>query len=176
MSPTPDLQALREAIEAVDRRVLEVLRERMGLADGIASAKLEQASPLRDRPREEHVLQRVRHLAVELGIDAHEIERLYRLILEMSVARQQGYLASLDTLPLRIAYQGVEGSNSHLAAQRRYAGRPGGALLAGYETFRGAADAVRDGQADVALLPIENSTAGSINETYDLLSEDALSI
>src|SRR4030095_15618244 len=113
MSSGGDLQGLREAIEAVDRRLLELLRERMGLAERIAAAKLEQASPLRDRPREEHVLQRVRHLAVELGIDAHEIERLYRLILEMSVARQQGYLASLHTPPLRVAYQGVTGSDSH---------------------------------------------------------------
>jgi chorismate mutase/prephenate dehydratase len=176
MDPGGDLPGLREAIEALDRRLLELLRERMGLAERIAAAKLEQASPLRDRPREEHVLQRVRHAAVELGIDPHEIERLYRLILEMSVARQQGYLAALDTLPLRVTYQGVEGSNSHLAAQRRYAGRAGGALLAGCETFRAAADAVRGGEADLALLPIENSTAGSINETYDLLAEGGLTI
>jgi chorismate mutase/prephenate dehydratase len=175
--PQPgDLQTLREAIEALDRRLLELLRERMGLAERIAAAKLEQASPLRDRPREEHVLQRVRHAAVELGIDAHEIERLYRLILEMSVARQQGYLAALDSLPLRVVYQGVEGSNSHLAAQSRYAGRKGGALLSGCDTFRAAAEAVRQGDADLALLPIENSTAGSINETYDLLAEGGLSI
>jgi chorismate mutase/prephenate dehydratase len=176
MATTADLAALREAIETLDRRLLELLRERMGLAERVAAAKLEQASPLRDRPREEHVLQRVRHFAVELGIAAHEIERLYRLIMEMSVARQQGYLAGLDTLPLRVAYQGVEGSNSHLAAQRRYAGRAGGALLSGCETFRAAADAVRAGAADLALLPIENSTAGSINETYDLLAEGGLAI
>lgn len=176
MTPNGDLPSLRDAIEGLDRRLLELLRERMGLAERIAAAKLEQASPLRDRPREEHVLQRVRHAAVELGIDAHEIERLYRLILEMSVARQQGYLAALDTLPLRVTYQGVEGSNSHLAAQKRYAGRAGGALLTGCETFRQAAEAVREGEADVALLPIENSTAGSINETYDLLSEGGLAI
>lgn len=176
MTATFDLQGLREAIEQLDRRLIELLRERMALVERVAAAKLEQASPLRDRPREEHVLQRVRHAAVEAGIDAHEIERLYRLIMDMSVARQQGYLASLDSLPLRVAYQGVEGSNSHLAAQRRYAGRKGGALLTGFETFREAALAVRDGRADLALLPIENSTAGSINETYDLLAEGGLAL
>ncbi len=172
----PDLRALRDAIEALDRRLLELLRERMSLVESVAAAKLEHASPLRDRPREEHVLQRVRHAAVELGIDAHEVERLYRLIMEMSVARQQGYIAALDTLPLRVAYQGVEGSNSHLAAQRRYGGRKGGVLLTGCDTFRDAAEAVREGAADLALLPIENSTAGSINETYDLLAEGGLAI
>ena len=78
--------------------------------------------------------------------------------------------------PLRVAYQGVEGSYSHLTAQRRYAGTPEGVLLEGHETFRAAARAVREGTADVALLPIENTTAGSINETYDLLAEGGLTI
>ena len=63
------------------------------------------------------------------------------------------------TVPLRVAYQGVEGSYSHLTAQRRYAGRKGGCLLSGYESVLKVADAVHSGEADVALLPIENSTS-----------------
>ncbi len=119
------------------------------------------------------MLQRVRHLAVESGLDAHAVEKLYRQILEMSIARQQAHIQSLETMPLRVAYQGVEGSYSHLTSQRRYAGRRGGVLLAGYATIRQAVAALRAGEADVALLPIENSMAGSINETYDALAEGA---
>lgn len=171
-----ELLALREAIEGLDRRLLALLRDRMGLAEQIAGAKLGAASPFRDPPREEQVLQRVRAIAVEIGLDAYQVERLYRVIMEMSVAHQQAFVHALPDTPLRIAYQGVEGSFSHLAAQRRYAGRPGGALLTGHETFRRAVEAVRQGAADVALLPIENSTAGSINETYDLLAEGGLTI
>ena len=148
----------------------------MGFSDEVADAKIQAASPFRDRPREEQVLQRVRHLAAEFELDPRQIERLYRVILDMSVERQQAYLAALEAQPLRIAYQGVEGANSHLAAQQRYAGRAGGVLLTGYETLRQAADAVHDGEADLGFLPIENSTAGSINETYDLLAEDRLFI
>ena len=92
------------------------------------------------------------------------------------MARQQAHVRSLETVPLRVTYQGAEGSYSHLAAQRQYGGRPGGVLLEGHETFRSAADAVLSGEADLALLPIENTTAGSINETYDLLSEGRLVI
>jgi chorismate mutase/prephenate dehydratase len=176
MAAEPDLQSLRERIEALDRRLLELLRQRMALAEGVAGAKLASASPFRDPPREEEVLRRVRHMAAEIGLDAHQIERLYRLVMEMSIARQQAYVHALDSVPLRVAYQGVEGSFSHLAAQRRYAGRPGGALLTGYEAFWQAVAAVRDGEADLALLPIENSTAGSINETYDLLAEGGIAI
>jgi chorismate mutase/prephenate dehydratase len=172
----PDLQALRERIEGIDREILAALRRRMALAEEVAGSKLRAAFPFRDEPREEQVLQRVRHLAVEEGLDPHEIERLYRLVMEMSVAHQRAFVRALAAAPLRVAYQGVEGSYSHLTAQRRYAGIPEGVLLEGFETFRQAADAVREGHADRGLLPIENTTAGSINETYDLLAEGGLTI
>ncbi len=171
-----DLQTLRESIEAVDRELMKQIKQRMELVEQIATTKLKAAFPFRDQHREEQVLQRVRRAAVELGLDAHAIERLYRQIMEMSISHQQAHVQGLDTTPLRVAYQGVEGSYSHLTAQRRYAGRSGGVLLTGYATVRQATDAVRAGTADVALLPIENSTAGSINETYDELAEGRLTI
>jgi chorismate mutase/prephenate dehydratase len=176
MSTAPDLQALREAIEAIDREILAQLRQRMSLVEEVAASKLRAAYPFRDEPREDQVLQRVRHAAVEQGLDAHETERLYRVILDMSVAHQKAHVRSLSAAPLRVVYQGVEGSYSHLTAQRRYAGLPEGVLLEGFETFREAAEAVREGSADRALLPIENTTAGSINEVYDLLAEGGLTI
>jgi chorismate mutase/prephenate dehydratase len=156
--------------------LLDCLKERMRLAERVASAKIQAAAPFRDRVRHEQVIQRARHLATELELDPHQIEHLYRLILEISISHQQSHLKNLADTPLRVAYQGVEGSFSHLTAQRRYAGRQGGVVLNGYETFRRAADSVRDGSNDYALLPIENSTAGSINETYDLLASTGLHI
>ena len=173
---TPDLAALRDEIEQLDRRLLVCLKERMRLAERVAAAKILAAAPFRDRLRHEQVVQRVRNMATELELDPHQIEHLYRLIMEISISHQQSHLKNLADTPLRVAYQGVEGSFSHLTAQRRYAGRDGGVVLNGYETFRRAADSVRDGSNDYALLPIENSTAGSINETYDLLAEGDLKI
>jgi chorismate mutase / prephenate dehydratase len=174
--PPIDLQALREALETIDRQLLALLAERMARAEEVAQAKLGAAWPFRDREREERLLLNLRRVAVELALDPHEVERLYRVILDMSVARQQDFVRALDSSPLRVAYQGTEGSYSHLTAQQLYRGRAGGVLLDGHETFRGAAQAVLAGAADFALLPIENSTAGSINETYDLLAEGQLCI
>lgn len=176
--PTDDggLAALRERIEAIDRRILGLLADRLQIVDAVVAAKLAAASPFRDRTREELLLGRLRGWAVELGLDPHEIERLYRVVLDMSVAHQEAAVRARDDAPLRVTYQGVEGSYSHLAAQRRYAGRPGGVLLVGCDSFRAAAAEVVDGHADLALLPIENSTAGSINETYDLLAHGPLTI
>ncbi len=176
MLPGREMQMVREEIEEIDRQLLALLKTRMLKVEQIARGKLQDAFPFRDPGREEQVLQRVRHLAVEGGLDAHAVEKLYRQILEMSIAHQRAHIQKLETIPLRVAYQGVEGSYSHLTSQRRYGGRAGGVLLSGYATIRQAVSALRAGEADVALLPIENSMAGSINETYDALAEGGLSI
>src|SRR5258708_19842610 len=135
MSDSPDLQALRQAIEEVDREILRKLKSRMELVERVARVKLAAAIPFRDRLREEQVLGRVRQIATELGLDPYEIERLFRIVMEMSVSRQQSHLHSMENIPLRVAYQGGEGSPSHLDAQRRFRGRPGGALLSGHPGF-----------------------------------------
>lgn len=171
-----DLSTLRDRIDTVDRQIIALIAERLRIVEEVALAKLDSASPFRDREREERLLLRLREHATEAGIDPHQVEALYRVIMDMSVAHQEATVRNRPDAPLRIAYQGVEGSYSHLAAQRRYGGRPGGALLTGHDSFRSAADAVIHGAADLALLPIENTTAGSINETYDLLSDGTLHI
>jgi chorismate mutase/prephenate dehydratase len=171
-----DLSTLRDRIDAVDRQIIALIAERLRIVEDVAVAKLEAASPFRDREREERLLLQLREHATDAGLDPHQIERLYRVVMDMSVAHQEATVRNRPDAPLRIAYQGVEGSYSHLAAQRRYGARPGGALLAGHDTFRAAADAVIHGTADLALLPIENTTAGSINETYDLLADGSLTI
>src|SRR5215471_14148123 len=169
--PEPDLASLRDRIEAVDRQLIALVAERLKIVEDVAAAKLAAASPFRDREREDLLLQRLRGLAIAAGLDPHEIERLYRVVMDMSVAHQEAHVRNRPDAPLRVTYQGVEGSYSHLAAQRRYGGRPGGALLSGFDSFRGAAEQVLNGAADLALLPIENTTAGSINDVYDLLAD-----
>ena len=126
MTDIPDLDTLRATLERVDEEILDALQRRMDLADDMARAKLAAAWPFRDP-------QRGRTCSCEscaagrrrAGLDPHEIERLYRVILDMSVARQQSLVPRLDTTPLRVGYLGVEGSYSHLAARQRYAGRSG---------------------------------------------------
>lgn len=78
--------------------------------------------------------------------------------------------------PVRVAFQGAEHSYSDAAARKYLHGRGLAGQLAGYRTFRAAAGALRSGQADLAVLPIENTTAGSINEVYALLREHELYI
>ena len=138
-----DLSTLRDRIDDVDRKIIALIAERLRIVEEVALAKLDAASPFRDREREERLLLRLREHATDAGIDPHEIERLYRVVMDMSVAHQEATVRARADAPLRIAYQGVEGSYSHLTAQRRYSGRTGGALLTGHDSFRSAADAVR---------------------------------
>ncbi len=174
--PAPLLGSLRERIEDIDRQIIALLAQRLRIVEDVAEAKLAAASPFRDRVREDLLLERLRGEAASAGLDPHQVERLYRVVMDMSVAHQEAAVRRRDDTPLRVTYQGVEGSYSHLAAQRTYGGRPGGVLLTGADSFRAAAEAVVHGAADLALLPIENTTAGSINETYDLLAEGLLTI
>jgi prephenate dehydratase/chorismate mutase len=171
----PELARIRQAIETLDRSLLALLRERKLLGEQAARAKIAAAVPLRDPVREAVVLRRAREVATELGLDAHESERLYRLIIDMSVSQQQTHLLELETVPLRVSFLGVEGSPGQLAAQARYGGRRGGALLEGHSTLVEAVEAVRTGRTDVALLPLESTEEGS-TRTMDLLADAGLVI
>ncbi|ATB27166.1 bifunctional chorismate mutase/prephenate dehydratase [Melittangium boletus] len=176
MSDVVDLQQLRVAIEQVDEELLDALRRRMDLAEDIARSKLATASPIRDQRREDLLLRRIRTAAMARNLDPHEVERLYRFIMEMSVARQHAWVTGLESTPLRVAYPGIEGSYSHQMAHKRYAGRDGGVFLSGFDTPRLAVDALRRGEMDLALLPIENTTAGAMYETYDALVEEGVTL
>ena len=71
----------------------------------------------------------------------------------------------------RIAFQGIEGAYSELAAKRHFATASQPIRCVGYHSFREMLEALKAGLMDYAVLPIENSIAGSINESYDLLAK-----
>ncbi|MGB8221071.1 MAG: prephenate dehydratase [Polyangiales bacterium] len=77
---------------------------------------------------------------------------------------------------LIVGYQGTEGAYSQLAATHHFAASAESLRCVGYHSFREMLDAVKAGEIDFAVLPIENSIAGSINESYDLLADTGLSL
>ncbi len=72
--------------------------------------------------------------------------------------------------PMVVAYQGVSGAYSELAAGKHFPPEKTGAVFRGYNSFADMLHAVARGEAKHGVLPIENTTAGSINEAYDLLA------
>jgi len=119
-------------------------------------------------------------LAERLGVDAGLVETLLdRLAETVPGADGPDAAAARSTepgAPPVVGYQGIEASYSHAAATRHFARRGIRAELRGYASFRDMLEAVSGGQASWAMLPLENTTAGSIHEAYDLLAKMGLAI
>jgi len=119
-------------------------------------------------------LTRAADLGAEHGLDRQFVVRVYREIMDHSLRRQQQTLVDAANPDLKqsinVVYQGTEGSYSWLASTHFFASHKADASFRGLDSFRHILEAVRDGTADYAVLPIENTTAGSINQAYDLLA------
>lgn len=180
MTPENPLLTLRDKISAVDAKLLTLLAERRLLAVEVAQAKLATHRPIRDVERERALLENLIALGKQHQLDAHYITRLFQLVIEDSVLTQQALLQKNLNHPHahapRIAFLGPKGSYSHLAA-RKYAARHFDAIAEiGYLKFSDIIQQVERDQADYAVMPIENTSSGSINDVYDLLQHTSLSI
>ncbi|MEW5291933.1 bifunctional chorismate mutase/prephenate dehydratase [Erwinia papayae] len=180
MTDENPLLSLREKISALDTRLLDLLASRRKLAIEVATAKMATHRPIRDIERERELLENLIIQAKAHNLNAHYITRLFQLIIEDSVLTQQAllqkHLNKTCALSARIAFLGPKGSYSHLAS-RQYATRHfDNVIESGCLNFRDIFSQVETGQADYAVLPIENTSSGSINEVYDLLQQTSLSI
>jgi len=176
-----DLDEIRRHITSVDNQLLKLLAERRTLAIEVARSKQQNPRPVRDQQREQELLVKLIQHGRRLGLDAHYITQLYHTIIEDSVLSQQAYLQQLinpDTQEpvVKVAFLGTRGAYSHLAT-RKYFSRCGNQLVEmGQPGFQDIVDAVESGQADYGVLPIENTSSGSINDVYDVLQHTSLSI
>jgi len=177
-----ELSELRARLDATDREILEKLKERLDLVAEVASLKAEGLPFLRDHRREGEVLERAEAGARELGLDPVRCREVFRELLAMSVRVQEETLlrrAGADASAAnahRVAYQGTDWSYSHLAARKFFGARAHEMEFVGLPTFAAALREAEGGAVGYALLPIENTTAGSINETYDLLRHTDLAV
>ena len=175
-SDLSDLSALRDDLDAVDRRLVEALAERQRLVADVAAVKADDDGlPLRDADREAALLARVHRLAEDAGVDGYFASTLYRQILRHSVRYQAARQGTGPGGALRVAYQGDPGCYSHQAVRQHFAAL-GGAAADGARTFEDAVLALRRGDAGRAVLPVENTTAGPIAGVYDLIAEPGLHI
>ncbi len=175
------LEEIRKIIDDLDETIIKALGERQKIVQQVISGKLERADQIRDPEREEKLLEKIRRKAPEVGMDPYFLEQLFREIIQYSVRYQTHALVDHQNeksqeQTIRVSYQGTDGAFSHQAAMRHFEQRYSNVECIGFTRFEEAADAVEREDVDVALLPIENTTAGSINDTYDLLNEKALYI
>ncbi|MDG5766806.1 prephenate dehydratase [Balneolales bacterium ANBcel1] len=175
------LLKFREQIDQLDQQLIRTLAQRQEVVREVFSKKLSDSSLIRDADREEALLKKVREMAINAGVDPYFAEQLFRDIIYQSVRFQSHSLLDhqnnkLDVRSISVSYQGTRGAYSHQAAMRHFSERYDDIRCIGFKTFHQAAAAVEEGETDVAILPIENTTAGSINDTYDVLAEKELHI
>lgn len=176
-----DLNEIRKDIDEIDRQMIDLFEQRMELCREVTEFKLYTGKPVLDRKRELEKLAVLKNMASN-DFYRHSVEGLYEQIMSMSRKVQYKLLTEegvnndigfsvMDKLPkddIKVVYQGVPGAYSQQAAHE-YFGED--IEYTNVTTFRDAMKYVRDGKANYAVLPFENSSAGIVTDVYDLLVE-----
>ncbi len=174
-----DLLELRDEIDEIDRQVVRLFEDRMKISAEVAEYKIANGKKVFDKEREHAKLETLRMLASN-DFNRHGVEELFSQIMSMSRKLQYQLLAAhgaagrlpfiavddIERENIRVVYQGVEGAYSH-AAMRAYFGEDVNCFHV--KKWRDAMEAIAEGAADYAVLPIENSSAGIVADNYDLL-------
>ena len=174
-----ELSEIRTRIDAVDDQLLKLFLERMELTEEVAAYKNEHHLPILNKQREREILAKV---TAKAGDKERYAYHLYSTLFELARSRQ----AELVDLPTRVAErvekslaaggpvfpqtglvacQGVEGSYAARACDRLFA-LPSKMYFSNFESVF---NAVESGLCRYGVLPIENSSAGSVTEVYDLM-------
>jgi chorismate mutase/prephenate dehydratase len=157
-----ELEKIRNEINLVDERILEALANRRKLAQQIIRAKDQLGSPIRDALREEGLLTALIAKGRGQGLDAHLVTRVFHEIIDDSIRSQQLHLLDYGKSDLRrVAFQGIEGAYSEIAARKYFAPYLDHTLFVGAVTLEQVVDAIEDGDAEYGMLPVENTRRGA---------------
>ena len=177
-----ELNEIRKEIDAIDSELVELYKKRMSLAANVAEYKKANNMPVLDSSRERALLNKVSELS---GEEFEEYTRtLYSTILDLSRSYQHKILGNTSALYSSIekaventpkifpecasvACQGVEGAYSQMAAEKLFR-LP---TITYFSNFNAVFTAIEAKMCRYGILPIENSTAGSVKQVYDLMKE-----
>lgn len=175
------LDELRERLDEIDDQITRLYEKRMDVCKEVGEYKVKAGRKVFDRQREKDKLMDV---ASKVSGEFYKkgVQELYQQLMSMSRKLQYRQLVDagalgrlpfiqlddLDKKNARVVFQGTEGAYSQ-AAMNQFFGE--GVNSFHVRTFRDAMEAIEEGSADYAVLPIENSTAGPVIEMYDLLDE-----
>ncbi|UXI01794.1 prephenate dehydratase [Photobacterium sp. TY1-4] len=178
---TYSLDDIRNNVSRIDHEIIKLLAERRQLSLAVAKSKIQTAKPVRDQTREQELLLKLIEWGKQEQLDAQYVTQIFHTIIEDSVLFQQAYLQKLtnpDSLQpvARVSFLGAKGSYSNLASRNYFSKKQTRLVEISCSTFRDVVNVVETGNADYGVLPIENTSSGSINEVYDLLQHTSLSI
>ena len=177
-----DLKKIREEINGIDDEIAELFEKRMVLARDVAEYKRKNDMAVYDRRREREIINRVSGEVSEelssyskiLYATMFQLSRSYQFkqlmptsdfVLNMQKAIEQ--TPKLFPQTARVACQGVEGAYSQSACDRLF----NSAQIHYFKTWEDVCNSVEKGECKYGVLPLENSTAGTVNAVYDLLGK-----
>lgn len=171
-----DLNQLRNGIDDIDEKILKLFMKRMELCKGVADYKKQNNMPIFQGGREQQVIDRIKTLTGDHSLEAGTAA-LFTTIMDISKVLQNREIVSepdkyVFTAPdfenaAKIGCQGTSGANSETAARQIFTNRQ----PIFYRTFEDVFKAVQSGEIEYGILPVHNSTAGSVNSTYDLMAK-----
>ena len=176
-----DLNEIRNKIDTIDRQMVALYEERMQLCTEVAEYKIETGKKVLDLAREESKLKAIDAM-VKDDNNRHGVEELFTQIMAMSrkmqyrLMEQNGLtlrepcelIDEIDKKNCKVVYQGVPGAYSYIAMKRFFGEHVSNMNVA---SWKDAMETVKSGEADFAVLPIENSTTGIVAKVFDLLQE-----
>ena len=158
-----NLEDLRKKIDEIDVKIVELIGERIRLAEEIGRGKQEQRKLVEDIERERGVLEHVKNIARSQNIEQSNIEDIYNQIIA-ACKRIQG---------VRIAFQGESGAYGEEAAFRFF----GSSIqVSPQESLEEVFKMVERGEVQFGVVPVENSLEGIISRVYDLLLDSTLKV
>lgn len=177
-----DLSESRKQIDEIDKQIVDLFEKRMLVAGNVADYKLATGKPILDKKREEEKIESLVNIT-EDTFNKKCVAELFSQIMAMSRKLQYQKLESREGDSklepyevmegvkkdgVKVVYQGVAGAYSH-EAMINYFGADVDCV--NVDSFRDAMELVHNGTVDYAVIPIDNSSAGMVSDTYDLLEE-----
>ena len=182
-----DLNELRNEINQIDDELLKLFLRRMDVSAQVADYKKSNGLPIYQPQREREILKKV---ADQAGPDMGGYARvLFSMLMELSKSSQhkrskkeldlhKQIADAIETTPQlfpqapMVACQGVEGANSQIACEKIFKNP----FILYFKSFESVFSAIEQGLCQYGILPIENSTAGSVKKIYDLMIRHNFSI
>lgn len=176
-----DLLQCRDEIDRIDNSILQLLQERMEVANDIALYKLAHNQSITDPVREHSKLQTLRKKAKDYALPPSYISDVFKTIIRHTCAVEQHQIIAKanESSIIRdtsVAYLGTVGSYSHVATCKYLEGYTGKIDATGCSSFTEIASLVETGKCEYGILPVENSSSGSINDVLDVIQTTKASI
>lgn len=176
-----DLNKIRNELDELDAQLIQLLEKRLDLCKNVAEYKIETGKPVLDKERERQKIAQVEEL-VNGDFQKKCAREMFVQLMAMSRRLQYGLIAKGElgmSVPFQVVeqidkengtvvYQGLEGAHTQAALWQYF-----GEKVENYhvEHWNEVMEDISNGKADYGVLPIENSTAGSVSDIYDLLVE-----